>query len=383
MKKTRKPRPDGHSFRLEAELAEAREILRALRNGEVDALVGEEFDSVYAIRLIALAVDRAETYIDALALLMGKLCDATGSDYCEAWAVTPNRRSLQRTPVWCGSGADAVRMHDALAGPEADPPVALLDAFRSGKPRYLSVEDMRGGPYGQTMKECGLQSGLVLPLVVDRRVLAVLTLWTQDERSRDEHVVERAFRILQESGRFVQRKLEQEAREETLQTLRGVVRDRSRRLAELSGELDARSREREEAEQRSASSQQARPTSERALQQQSAMLQSVLDGMMDGVVVTDARGGVLHFNPVARHLLGKEPNGTALERWTDFYGMYRAQNGSPLRASEMPLVKAVLGDHTDRMTIFIRTDACSEGRTVEISASPIRDGKTAETYGAV
>jgi two-component sensor histidine kinase len=363
------------NWRLMAELAEARDILRALRNGEVDALVGAEFDSIYVIQLIALAVDKAETYVDSLALLMGKLCDATRSDYCEAWAVTPNRRSLQRTPVWCGSGGDAVRMQGTIDGPEPDPPAPLLDAFRTKQARPLAVEHVRG-PYGERIRSCGLQSGMVLPLVVDDRVLAVLTLWTQERRDRDDALIERSRRILGESGRFVQRKLEQEGRQEMLHSLRGVVRDRSRRLVELSVELDSKSRECDEAEQRSRSSEQA-------FQQQGAMLQAVLDGMTDGVIVTDPAGRVLQFNPAARRLLGKSPSETPLARWPDFYGMYRAQNGSPLRASEMPLMKAAAGDRTERMEIFIRNETCPEGRTLEVSASPVRDTETAEAYGAV
>jgi two-component sensor histidine kinase len=356
------------NWRLTAELAEARDILRALRNGEVDALVGAEYDSIYVVQLIALAVDKAETYVDSLALLMGRLCDATRSDYCEAWAVTPNRRSLQRTPVWCGSGGDAVRIKEAAGGAEADPPAALLDAFRTKQARPLTVEHVRGS-YGERIRSCGLQSGLVLPLVVEDRVLAVLTLWSQERREPDEVVIERSRRILGESGRFVQRKLEQEGRQETLQALRGVVRDRSRRLVELSVELDSKSREHDEVD--------------RELHRQTALLQAVLDGMVDGVIVTDSSGAVLQFNSAARELLGKAPGDTPIQRWPDFYGLYRAQNGMPLRASEMPLVKALLGEETERMEVFVRNETCRDGRTLDISASPVRDTQSAESYGAV
>ena len=356
------------NWRLTAELAETRDILRALRNGEVDALVGAEYDSIYVIQLIALAVDKAETYVDALALLMGKLCDATRSDYCEAWAVTPNRRSLQRTPVWCGSGGDAVRTNESRPGPDADPPAVLLDVFRTRIPQVVAIDGVRGG-YAEKLRATGLQSGLLLPLVVDDRTLAVLALWNQERREHDEVVIERSRRILGESGRFVQRKLEQESRQETLHALRGVVRDRSRRLVELSVELDSKSRQHDEVDQ--------------ALHRQTAMLQAVLDGMTDGVIVTDPAGRVLQFNPAARELLGKAPSDTPLDRWPDYYGFYRAQNGTPLRASEMPLAKALTGDRTERMEIFVRNEVCREGRTLEISASPVRDARTTACYGSV
>jgi two-component sensor histidine kinase len=368
--------------RLAAELAEAQDILRALRKGEVDALVGSDSDSIYAVQLIALAVDKAETYIDALALLMGRVCEAIGGDYCEAWAVGPNRRSLRRTPAWCGTGADAVRVHEAMTEAPADPPAPLLEVFRSGKPQWLAIESMEGA-YAETMRNCGLQSGLVLPLVVDERVLAVLTLWNQEQCNPDEQIIERSRRILDEAGRFVLRKLEQEGNQEMLQALRGVVHDRSRRLAELSTELEWKKRKYDEAEERLNTSQHARLITERALHQQTVLLQAVFDDMMDGVIVTDPLGTVLQFNPAAKSLLGKAPADTPLERWPEFYGLYRAQNGALLRASEMPLAKAVRGEKTARMEIFVRNEACREGRILEVSASPVHDAESSISYGAV
>jgi two-component sensor histidine kinase len=257
-----------------------------------------------------------------------------------------------------------------------------MEAFRSGKPSWVTSEGMRGD-YAKTIRDCGLQSGLVLPLVVDNRVLAVLTLWQLEQRKPNDGIVWRVQRILHEAGRFVQRKLQQEGRQEMLQALRGVVRDRSRRLAEITGELEWKNRKYDEAEQLSRNSQEARAVSERALHRQTALLQAVLDGMPDGVIVTDPVGTVLHFNAAAKTLLGKAPSGTPLERWPEFYGLYRAQNGTLLRASEMPLVRAVRGDRTARMEVFVKNEACREGRVLEVSAGPVDDGETSAIYGAV
>ena len=66
---------------LAARLAEAEEVLRALRNGQADALVGAEGDAVYGVQLIALAVDQADTYEEALGLLLRKLCQSTDWSY--------------------------------------------------------------------------------------------------------------------------------------------------------------------------------------------------------------------------------------------------------------------------------------------------------------
>src|SRR5258708_33682164 len=51
--------------------------------------------------------------------------------------------------------------------------------------------------------------------------------------------------------------------------------------------------------------------SEEALQQHTRILHSVLDSMGHGVIVTDAEGQFLVFNPSARQILGDGPDDTS------------------------------------------------------------------------
>lgn len=372
---------ESENRRLAAELAEAQEILHALRRGEVDALVGSEFDSVYAVQLIALAVDRADTYMDALALLVGRVCETTRGDYCEAWAVTPDQRSLRPAPAWCGTGADAVRLHEAMGIAGVVPPAALLEVFQSGKPRWLTPGEMQAR-WTEAKRRGGFQCGLAVPLVVDGRTLAVLSLWMLEDRAGDDEILRKATRILEETGRFVQRKLEQESRQELVQSLRGVIRDRSRRVSELTGELDWKDHEREAAEQRARNNQQARILSERALDQQMALLQEVLDGMADGVVITDTVGKVLRFNAAAQQLLGRAPDSIPIERWPQAFGLYHTRDGTQLSVAESPLMRAVRGERTGLLEIFLRNKTCPRGRLLQVSANPVRSTTSALSFGA-
>ena len=123
-------------------------------------------------------------------------------------------------------------------------------------------------------------------------------------------------------------------------------------------------------------------TSERALDQQMALLQEVLDGMADGVVVTDIAGTVLRFNAAAQRLLGKTPAGVPLDHWPETFGLYRSRDGAPLRASDSPLLRAVRGERTGRMEIVLRNEAWPEGRLLQVSASPVRAATSALSFGA-
>jgi two-component system, sensor histidine kinase PdtaS len=80
-------------------------------------------------------------------------------------------------------------------------------------------------------------------------------------------------------------------------------------------------------------------------------------------------------------LLGSAPD-APLERWPEIYGLYRAQDGAILAASEMPLIQALRGERTIHMEMFISNKA-SKDRNVEVSASPVRSVDGSAAFGAV
>ena len=369
--------------RLAEELEEAQEILRALRGGEIDALVSSGNDAVYAVQLIALAVDKAETYLESLALLLKKVCDATNWTYGEAWAASENRRSLQRTPAWFGTDVDAVRLHESLTFlplPVAE--ASMLQALRAGEPQWVAIGDLTATDAAGAMRRCGLHTGLALPVIVDGNVTAVLWLWRKAGGERNGEALLQARRILEQAAPFVQRKREEEVRRNSLDALKGMVHERSRRLAELSGMLEQQRQGREHAEHLSRDHEATSLQSKQALEKQSALLQSILDGMADGVVVTDPGGRVLQFNPAARRVLGDLPGNVPLERWPEIYGLFQPGTTTHLTGDDLPLAKAARGEMTDGVEIFVKSSARPSGRTIVMSARPLLDHDNS-TYGAV
>jgi two-component sensor histidine kinase/PAS domain-containing protein len=369
--------------RLAAGLAEAQEILRALRSGEVDALVSSGNDAVYAVQLIALAVDQAETYIESLALLLERLCHATGWVYGEAWATSENRRALQRTPAWYGPDSDAIRLHESVGGVSTNPALdIMLQALRSGAPQWVRLEDLKPNEYTAALERCGLQTGLALPLVVGAQVTAVLSLWRKERDSDSAVLVRQAQKILEQAAPFVQRKREDETRRHTLEAMKGMVHERSRKLAELSGMLEQQNVQRERAEALSRDHQAASRKTKQAMEEQATLLQSILDSMGDGVVVTDLAGRVLQFNPAAQNILGDDPGDAPVDRWPEIYGLHRVGTLQRFAANDLPLVKAARGEMAERTEIFVQSSARPEGRTIAMSARPLVDHENA-IYGVV
>lgn len=114
-------------------------------------------------------------------------------------------------------------------------------------------------------------------------------------------------------------------------------------------------------------------TSQNDLQQQTGILQSILDSMGDGVAVADERGELLLLNPAAESVLGigLSPGGPAT--WAQHYGLYETDQTTLYPTDELPLAKALRGISCDNVEIFVRNPSQQEGRVVNVTARPLTD----------
>ena len=362
--------------RLAIELAETREVLRAIRRGEVDALVSSSGDALYGIQLAALAIDKAESYADSLVLLLKQLCVAGGWEYGEAWAASSDRRSLHRTKAWYGGNSDAIRLRECVMRVllEDVDESSLGKALKTGKPHVAYAEELPAGERAAAVAQCGFQTSVAFPVPVSGQVTAVLWLWKKEREAPDASTLLQGEQIIAECGALVQRRREEEILRFTVGELETAVRERSREVAKLTRE-------------RARPVQEAPPVAESPGRSSDAshlpLLGPVLDSMSEGVVVVDTSGRVVQCNAAAQEILGDDPPGAiSLELWPDVYGLYHADRITRLDYEDMPLARALRGSVVDRTEIFVRNGACPEGRTLEMSARPLA-GEGGASRGAV
>jgi signal transduction histidine kinase len=112
---------------------------------------------------------------------------------------------------------------------------------------------------------------------------------------------------------------------------------------------------------------------ERALWDQTRILQSILSSIGEGVVVADEHGKLLFFNPVAEQILGLSLIDSGTDQWSDIYGLFLSDKATPYPAHELPLARAIRGENTDAVEIFVRNPKIPEGRCVNVTGRPIRD----------
>lgn len=127
--------------------------------------------------------------------------------------------------------------------------------------------------------------------------------------------------------------------------------------------------------------QEALRKSEERLRHQTRILNSILDGIGEGVIVLDAGGHTLLFNSEAQRVLGAQARDVPPAEWASAYGVYLADGRTLVPASENPLVLAMHGTRRVEMEVIIKNGGQPEAR-VAIVGTPLRND-AGETTGAI
>jgi PAS domain S-box-containing protein len=120
-----------------------------------------------------------------------------------------------------------------------------------------------------------------------------------------------------------------------------------------------------------------------ALQEKTRMLQTILDGMAEGVIVVSAQGQVLEANPAAQRLTGLHVgdavsgNGQTARIW------FLADRATPQPADQSPLSKAQHGQSTRDEQVFVRADGLPDGALVTVDCLPLCDKNNQPCGGVV
>ncbi|WP_267967881.1 PAS domain-containing protein [Myxococcus stipitatus] len=107
------------------------------------------------------------------------------------------------------------------------------------------------------------------------------------------------------------------------------------------------------------------------------IFQSVLSSMGEGVVVADAQGRLVFFNPRAEALLGQGSSAVGVADWPARYGLFLPDQVTPFPAWELPLARALRGESVDQVEVFMRNPTSPAGTWLLVNARPVRDASGA------
>lgn len=120
---------------------------------------------------------------------------------------------------------------------------------------------------------------------------------------------------------------------------------------------------------------------EQEQRRQHGVLQSVLDNMAEGVIVSDRDGRLILFNPAADQMYGLPVRNDHPAEWPQAFGLYRPDGVTPYPAEQLPMARALRGEACDGVAVHVHTERRGE-RIAHCTGRPIRDADGA-IQGAV
>ncbi len=107
------------------------------------------------------------------------------------------------------------------------------------------------------------------------------------------------------------------------------------------------------------------------LRNQAELLDTILKCVSDGVVVTDTDGKFLFVNPSAQQIVGMGPTDSSPARWSETYGTFYPDEKTLVPSEDLPLARAIRGEASDDVELFIRNASKPEGVYISVSGRPL------------
>ena len=124
-----------------------------------------------------------------------------------------------------------------------------------------------------------------------------------------------------------------------------------------------------------------------ALRAQMRTMEIVFNSISDGVVAADGEGRFTLFNPAGERIVGKGMTSGGTDRWAEEYGIFFVDGETRVPTGELPLVRAINGESTDDLEMFVRNDSVPDGVYISVNGRPLRgapqEGGSEEARGGV
>jgi diguanylate cyclase (GGDEF)-like protein len=107
------------------------------------------------------------------------------------------------------------------------------------------------------------------------------------------------------------------------------------------------------------------------------LLLAILDSAGEGIVVLDERGALLYFNEMAEQILRLDLDHADPAIWRGMKGLYYPDRVSVLPPEANPLLRALAGESSSNVEMFVRHSKLPEGAFVRATGRPIIDKRGA------
>ncbi len=119
------------------------------------------------------------------------------------------------------------------------------------------------------------------------------------------------------------------------------------------------------------------------LQHRAQRLETILESISEGVIAVDENGDYLTFNSSAKQIIGSYIPGTDLNRRSEEYGLFLPDRVTLFPSADLPLARAIHGESSDDVEIFVRNPDLPGGTYVSISGRPLPPDESGVKGGVI
>jgi PAS domain S-box-containing protein len=123
--------------------------------------------------------------------------------------------------------------------------------------------------------------------------------------------------------------------------------------------------------------------SEVARRERAEFAQSVIHSVSEGVMVADADGRMTIVNRAARRILGDGRLDLPRSEWSRAFGLFVPGTDTHFPTDELPLPRAVRGEHVPETEVFVRNAQVPDGAWTSVTGSPLKDAAGRPAGGVV
>lgn len=120
-----------------------------------------------------------------------------------------------------------------------------------------------------------------------------------------------------------------------------------------------------------------------SITRQEGLLSSILDSISEGLIVADESGKFLLVNRAAEGITGIGTVQIAPDKWSEFYGCFLPDGVTPYPSKELPLYRAVRGEHVDGQEVVLRNEHLANPICLNVSANPLNPAAGFPNAGVV
>ena len=117
------------------------------------------------------------------------------------------------------------------------------------------------------------------------------------------------------------------------------------------------------------------------LQNQTQLLEIVFNHMSDGVVVADDQGRYVMYNQTAQQMANQQLEPMDIKDAPERFGLFYPDKKNPFPPDQLPLTRALHGEESDNVNMFMSTPKMQESLHLSVSARPLRNAQGVVTGG--